>query len=81
MAPAGNVARSRSLTIADRPESDRTYAAHWAARLVSDVAAVQRRRQRLARVREAIDASDYENDLKLSVAVDRLIDRHALQAQ
>ena len=33
------------------------------------------KRRRLARIRRAVASSEYENSLKLSVAVDRLIER------
>lgn len=33
-----------------------------------------RRSSRLARIKQAVESSDYENQLKLSVALDRLLD-------
>lgn len=33
------------------------------------------RRERLARIRRAVAASEYENPLKLSIALDRVLDR------
>ncbi len=33
------------------------------------------RAQRLAKIKNAVKARDYENPLKLSVAIDRLLDR------
>jgi hypothetical protein len=52
-----------------RTEQDRAEVAKLAARLVP---AERRRLRRIARIREAVAASDYENSLKLSIAVDRL---------
>lgn len=64
-------------TRAQRSEADRALAEQLAARLISREEALAARKRRIARVRESIAASDYENALKLSVAVDRMIERHA----
>ncbi len=48
--------------------------------LVREIAATIRekpdlRTRRLARIKQSVESSDYENELKFSIALDRLLDR------
>lgn len=55
-----------------RLASDEAFAAKLSRRLRGGSSA---RAQRLARIKRAVASSEYENDLKMSVALDRLLDR------
>jgi anti-sigma28 factor (negative regulator of flagellin synthesis) len=66
------VQRTLAATPESNPAADAEVTAH---RLMTRQEARRHERQRLARIRRAVQRGEYENDLKIAVAADRLLER------